>query len=476
MAEKIEQALNYSEQADYLSDRRSKIDTEASTSKYIQLRPPTVTSVDGDETVIYNPHPKIKESDTEDSSLMTNRVTGLVSSAIYKFSQSADGDPNFTASVEGITITEPELTSSLGEYGSVHVKEDRGGNVFLFDFTEDNKRIFLKHDSGTYWNIADDGGSTFKAVGASMNIFTHDKSEIIAHNEFKKVNTDRRINVTGEVHQSYGPTFTTVRGNDMLVCEGNGLRSYKNHRNTFVGGTDYSKISGSKVYQVGGVFVIESQSDIILKAPTISMETGQLIQLTKAPAKEIVNGEKKISADVVTIVGSNVTSINGANISFNHSGLFRHVIGGISMPPNTTAAKIEVKAGGYELETQLGRIDISSLVMGMKFGTLLAGLEIDAAGKIELINKLAGLNISASGEVEMKGAMGSVKSSMSSLTLTHNIKINLGSDSATEPVVFGTKLLKWLNNHQHGTGTGPSTVPITPALPADFLSTKVFGS
>lgn len=476
MAEQIEQALNYSEQAKLLAERRKKIDTEASTSKYIQLRPPTVTSIDGNEVVTYEAHPKIKESDTQDASLMINRISTSVSSSIYTFSRDEENYPSFETTNEGVVVQEPELTSTLGQYGKVHVKEDRGGNVFLFDFTEGNKRIFLKHDSGTYWNIENNGGSTFKAVGPSMYIFTHDKSEIISHNEFKKVNTDRIIQVTGEVHQTYGPTFTNIQGNNMLVCDGAGLSFYKTQRNTFVGGTDYSRINGSKIYRVGGTFIIESKDSIILRSPNVSIETGSIVQKTSAPTSETANGEKKISSDVVTIVGSSLTSLNGSNISFSQSGLFRHVIGGISVPPNTTAARIEVKAGSYEIETVLGRIDIQSLAMGMKFATLLAGLEISETGEIELSNKMGGLNINTIGEVEFKGAVGNIKNSMSALSILHNVKINLGDEAAKEPLVLGLKLMKWLNNHTHGTGTGPSTTPIVPATPADFNSTKVFGS
>lgn len=46
--------------------------------------------------------------------------------------------------------------------------------------------------------------------------------------------------------------------------------------------------------------------------------------------------------------------------------------------------------------------------------------------------------------------------------------------ATTEPAVLGTSLITWLNTHQHGSGTGPTSTPITPALPTDFNSTKVF--
>ena len=44
-------------------------------------------------------------------------------------------------------------------------------------------------------------------------------------------------------------------------------------------------------------------------------------------------------------------------------------------------------------------------------------------------------------------------------------------DGADQWIVRGDELLTWLNAHTHPTGMGPSGTPITPAIPADFLST-----
>lgn len=472
----MEQPLNYEKQAEYAAEKLTKVDTESTTSKYIQLKVPEVTSLDGIETVIYKSHPKITESDIPDALLMTNRVSTNINYNSHAITRNDEGNYTVDTESETITIEEPLLTSTLGQYGKIHVKEDRGGNVFLFDFTDDNKRIFLKHDSGTYWNIGNDGAYTFKVMGPAITIFAHDKSEIIAFNDRKKVKSDMIVDVVGRVNQSFGPTHTNIRGDSSLMVSGHGIQSYNGKLTTFVSGSDHTEVGASKTFKVGGSFIVDSRETIILRAPNISIETGGIVQKTTSPVSEEVNGERKISADIITLVGTNHTTINGGNLSFNHSGLFRHVIGGASIPPNTTAAKIDVAAGNYALETKLGRIDITSLVMGMKFATLLAGLQIDETGAIELANKIAGLNISTIGEVEMKSAMGSVKSAMSALTINHNVRISLGSDSATEPLVLGLKLMKWLNSHTHGTGTGPSTSPITPATPADFNSTKVFGS
>jgi len=49
--------------------------------------------------------------------------------------------------------------------------------------------------------------------------------------------------------------------------------------------------------------------------------------------------------------------------------------------------------------------------------------------------------------------------------------------SITEFAVLGVSLITWLNSHIHtappGTAGGPTTPPVTPAIPTDFLSTSV---
>lgn len=50
--------------------------------------------------------------------------------------------------------------------------------------------------------------------------------------------------------------------------------------------------------------------------------------------------------------------------------------------------------------------------------------------------------------------------------------INLGGQ-AIDFAVLGLKLIAWLATHTHGTGVGPSTPPLKPPVPADFLSKTV---
>jgi hypothetical protein len=52
-------------------------------------------------------------------------------------------------------------------------------------------------------------------------------------------------------------------------------------------------------------------------------------------------------------------------------------------------------------------------------------------------------------------------------------KIQLGSESALEPLVLGNAFLQYFNTHTHPTGVGPSGPPTPPMTPAQ-LSTKGF--
>jgi hypothetical protein len=51
-------------------------------------------------------------------------------------------------------------------------------------------------------------------------------------------------------------------------------------------------------------------------------------------------------------------------------------------------------------------------------------------------------------------------------------QIFLGMEAGAVPTLLGPALLAWLNTHIHGTAAGPTTPPVTPAMPT-LLTTKV---
>lgn len=81
------------------------------------------------------------------------------------------------------------------------------------------------------------------------------------------------------------------------------------------------------------------------------------------------------------------------------------------------------------------------------------------------VTNLATINIDSLGNIEIKGTPQAV---------LHAALNFIGSPTATEPAVHGTRLITWLNAHTHYTSFGPSGVPVVLATPADFCSTKVF--
>jgi len=427
--------------------------------------------MDGEESITYVTNPNIKVSDTQDKLLIETLTEEFV--PYSEFNRSVEDGQVYIETIDAARkITEPNLTSNLSEYGKLHVKEDRGGNVFFFDFTEDNKRIFLKHDSGTYWNIADDGSYTFKAIGDSISIFTGNKKEIINYKEDKVIKEERILFIESHDFYSVGGSQSINIAGERNVRAGSLYETYK-QRETYITGTDITRITGPKLFSAGGTFIIESKDTLILRAPNVSIQTGAIKLETLAPFKEEISGEKTISADLLTLSGMNGMSLNtGGSINMSIVGLAREVVGGAGL--SATAKKIEIKVGSFETETLLGNISNSAIVGAVEYKNLLGGFDVDLVGQTTMKNLLSKVTLSVAGEAEMKGLLGSVKAGLASTDIEHAVMIKLGGASATEPAVLGLKLMLWLNTHMHGTGVGPSSPPMAPATPMDFNSMKVF--
>ncbi len=471
------QKLNIIAQVDDYLDKKEKIFGESSVSRYLQLKIPSIEVLDGDEDVTFKLHDTIFDVDTEDQNIYENILVEEVFSHNHSLTYDNDSDRLVISSKSIVdTITEPVLTSSLGEYGKIHVKEDRGGNVFLFDFTEDNKRIFLKHASGTYWNINDSGDSFFKSIADATIVTEANRREVVGFDSSELIKGERLINIRendslaigGKQSMTIGgPRITKIDGDDVLSMRGRVV--------TNIGGSQYTSVKSFKHEQVGGVYIIESDDSIIIRSPSVSIETGSYKMETTSPVREKVTGEKMIAGDVLTLMGTNnITMTTSGTMGVTVAGLYREVIGGVAIPPDTVAKKVEIASGSYNLTTLLGDINIQSLAMGLSFGNLLASLGIDVTGSVDLKNLLGSLTINPAGEIEMKGAMGSVKVGSDSTVVDHNVMVKIGGASASEPLVGGTLLMKWLNGHTHIGSQGETTPPKKPATPTDFNSTKSF--
>ena len=118
----------------------------------------------------------------------------------------------------------------------------------------------------------------------------------------------------------------------------------------------------------------------------------------------------------------------------------------------------EIGIAGAAPTATLGAVLAAFNATGIEIGSV----KIDKLGNISINTPLPGsglLSITA-------GVKLAVDAPLVNLGTTQDIP-------ATEPAVLGTALLTWLATHTHGSGTGPTSVPIQPTLPT-LVSTKVF--
>lgn len=76
------------------------------------------------------------------------------------------------------------------------------------------------------------------------------------------------------------------------------------------------------------------------------------------------------------------------------------------------------------------------------------------------------------GEIVVDGQPVTIRAQ--NVTIDAGATVKIGSDAASEPLILGTAFSLLYNAHTHGTGVGPSTVPIVPMAAAQ-LSAKVTG-
>lgn len=424
---------------------------ESTVSRYMQIKVPDGSLLEG---AITNPT-NVTTDDLIDGPINKDLLTiqVLVSSLTLK---KTDDSYNLEDIGEGTTIEEKDPFSSQSQYNKMKVVFDRDQHIFLFDYTPGNNRTLLHHPSGAYFLIDNKGGYTFVTKDDSINFIGGTESHYITGDRNKRIDGDKNeqivgeyklavdknfdFNVVGSMTSKLGHEHKNIDGDSITIIDG-GLESFSQYRNEKV--VSFYNIAANEMY-------FKSKGNFII-------ETGSMGLLLKGNSTESVGGLKSIDSSALALSTSNSMFISaGIDLSITSMGSSEEIIMGalpIPLTPFSNAKKIEIKLGSYLLDVLTGDINLETL---KGFGPK---LELSGSTQtISLSTLLGGLNVTPVG----------------SLTLFSDVAVSLGSSTAIEPLILGTSWLNWESVHTHGTGVGPSSVPLQASTLINLLSKKVF--
>ncbi len=412
------------------------------------------------------PHPELKtyeksdvsQFDTADEEISRSLIKEIAVTNTLKWDNGS-----VIASPDSIDIIELKPTSQLTQYNKCHIKEDREGHLFYFDFSEGNIRTHLRHPKGTYWTIDHEGSYNSKIVKDQITIIKSNQRTVVGENCVRFVKNDDKVSVKGDhVHTTIGQKSVSVGGDLLTRIKGNRFDQTDTDHHYIGGGDTYYKLKGGWFNEVQGAFTLYAKENIHLQTPNVmTLDCGKLVLRTNSSYSEQVEGKKSIECDLLSLTGGDKIAMSTTGPLQIMAGGVEEVITGVTIPPSTDAKTTKIGVGNYLLETTLGNITFESLTMGISLICTLKNAEINIGltGVIEMTNTFGSATITATGDIELENMLGSVKILKSKLEIDHMAKIFVGTMSA-EKAVMGKKLITWLKSHNHGTGVGPSSPPI----------------
>lgn len=184
-----------------------------------------------------------------------------------------------------------------------------------------------------------------------------------------------------------------------------------------------------------------------LAGRTVSMAaSGSMFRFGTVVRSVPVQGDYPINDETGSQAAQELLAVIRRVVALAPVNLVRFHLGNILQEPVTNAT-----VGIPEMSTNTGTPLRAVLEVNSDAGTpTLAALKFDQLGNVELTGTPA--------------------------MILEAIQIFIGAGylNVAEPAVLGASLIQWLNTHTHSSSVGPTGVPVTPAVPTDFLSTKVY--
>jgi len=393
---------------------------------------------------------------------------------------------NYIVTTESIKerLDEPFPTGYKGFYDKIYIPYEKDGFVFLFDRTDGNNRIHLKHPSHSYFTIDNTGNWITKVKGDEVTFTEGTKKEVIYQSQHLII---KGFDVkTNEVTDNFTGRFVEIQGYDSLTVH-NDMRyqtlsnfvletgksffqKIKADRSSYINGTDLLEAK-NVMYKTTDEIGFVSGKRMIFSSPEIIFKTSGTVTMNYGVFNERSDA-REISATGISIQATNnlILSTGIGTLSISSGKKIEETIIGI---PGMDSRTTNVSAGNYTIKTTLGNINLNTIIGNIELSTPLASVKVNVTGEISIKNAIGELGISAIGAIKFKNAIGGIESNVAGITEIKGTQIKMGA--GTEPFLKANATVDWLKNHTHPTPNGNSGVALESAGLLQLKSVKIFG-
>jgi len=319
-----------------------------------------------------------------------------------------------------------------GEYGEVYIWKTPQGHVIELDDTLDSRRIQIKHASGAFIEILDDGSVLESATGSRVE-----------------------QNVGSKTTETFGSGVEYVGGNSNTAIDGDSTTTIKGDTKVEIGGRLNLKISGIDWSTNGG----------------FSINSGGAISTTcQGSSKETVGGSRSVKvtdSETKTVLEACKLLVANATGKPTDDALYEQVLNG---KLTILEADPSGKAMGNTIQLSCAPTPTLKLYSGPtpnpeqqqgwpnepKIGS---GLILDGKGTSTTLHSMAKLILKAAVNILIDAATIQLEGGL----------IQLGR-GATEPVIKGLQFYALYNAHTHAAPGSPPVVLMSPTV----LSTTAF--
>ena len=186
------------------------------------------------------------------------------------------------------------------QYGSIDVKETKGGHLLIFDDTASNEKVILKHSNGSGFEMRPDGSIILKSSADMIiatntdGVWTIEGSLKISANSLTldvatdfnltvggdyniKVAGDKSETIEGDLNQAYNSTVnTTVKGNESKINLASITNVILGSFNKAVKGIFKLSTEGSTTFSSKGKLKASSAESVAMSSPDINIAATSL--------------------------------------------------------------------------------------------------------------------------------------------------------------------------------------------------------
>jgi hypothetical protein len=250
----------------------------------------------------------------------TNSLNSMLSSGIGSLMGMATnflsgfGLPSLVKKFVPIKLKESPPDYSKSEYGSLQVKEMKGGFVEIFDQTKGNETTLRFHPSGTYNQVQADGTNQDKVVGKKKDFYDQNWEITIGKDFIEVISGEATVQIKKD-------SFMTINGNSNTTINQDCNTIIDQHQFTDVKGMIIEKSGMGKNVDITGTSTENITKDYgqTVGGSSTTTITGYKTEIVKKGLDIMVTGNVTIYGDEIKIVGKKKISLVAPKISINGS-------------------------------------------------------------------------------------------------------------------------------------------------------------